>query len=110
MPTVEAEKRDALERLADYLPRGSRVYTVRRHRTAGGHRERIDFFTIVPTHQGPELAFITGYVAKALGLKHSTEGGAVVTGGGVENGKDCTFELSGLLHGGDIRALRHDII
>ncbi|HYE77817.1 MAG TPA: hypothetical protein VEI97_07515 [bacterium] len=108
------EKAEAIARLRELLPHGSRVYTVLRHVSSSGMSRRIDLYTI----RDNEPVFLTGYVGKALGYRHDRKGGLVVGGCGMDMGFHLVHSLSYAIHGmekhdakGDERSgytLRHD--
>jgi len=88
------EREQAIEQLQKLLKPGDKVYTVLRHVSASGMSRRIDLYTIKDNRP----IYLTGYAAKALGLRRSPKKEGVTVGGcGMDMGFHLVYELSGVL-------------
>lgn len=73
-------KQEAAAELRKLLKPGCTVYGIVRHVSASGMSRRIDFYKI----KGNEPYFLTGMIGRVLDLKHSSQGGLVVGGCGMD--------------------------
>lgn len=82
----EDEKQAAIETLRSLLPRGAKIYVIVRDVARSGMSRRMDIYAIDP---GESPRWITGHVARALGLT-TTAHGLRIHGYGM----DMTFALA----------------
>lgn len=88
------EKAEAIAELKKILKPGDTVYSVLRHVSASGMSRRIDFYALVTEDRKPRLRFLSGYIARAVGLRrHPRKDGLVVGGCGMDAGFHVVYEL-----------------
>lgn len=89
------EKQEALERLREWMPPGSTVYCVLRHRSRSGMQRQIG--VVVMTPEGPRHPNYA--VGAVLGLRVNERGdGVFVNGCGMDMGWHLVFSLSSALY------------
>ncbi len=92
------EQKQAVEAIKKVLKPGDTVYCVIRRVSRSGMSRDIDFFALEINDDGkPSLRFLSGYIAKILGLKRSSGDGLVIHGAGMDMGFHVVYELSGAL-------------
>lgn len=88
------ERAEAVMHLRKILKPGDTVYTVLRHVSSSGMTRRIDLYVI----RKNALMYLSGYAAKAIGLRrHRTREGIVVGGCGMDMGYHLVYELGAVL-------------
>jgi hypothetical protein len=97
MKYAKAEIAEAIAHLRDYLKPGDTVYTVLRHVSSSGMTRHIDCYKLGAAGESP--AYLTGWIAKALGLSRAKRGDAlVVSGCGMDMGFHVVYNLSYVLN------------
>lgn len=93
--TIRQEQSDALDKLREFCPPGTTVYTVLRHVSRSGMTRHIDAY--VMTDGDPQ--WLSGYIARA-GLYRRVSGGdsLVVGGTGMDMGFAVVYDLSRTLY------------
>lgn len=91
--------------LRDILPRGSRVWTILRHRARGGMSREISVVTVYGDH----IINLDSDVGLVLGLREGKHGGLVVRGTGEDIGLHLINALGGILYR-DEYTLKHSWI
>jgi len=87
----------ALDKLQGWMPVGTRVYTVLRHKSSSGMSRCIDLFII----QNGEICNISYYASIVTGWKiNRTHGGLVLSGGGMDMGHHAVYTLGRILFPG----------
>ena len=93
---------EAIENLRAWMPRGSTVYLVLRHRSRGGMTREIG---VVVIHEG-RAAHVSVSVANAFGYRIGKRAGVIVHGCGMDMGFALVRRIATALHD-EQRALTH---
>jgi hypothetical protein len=96
---------EAIENLRAWMPRGSTVYLVLRHRSRGGMTREIG---VVVIHEG-KAAHVSLAVAEAFGYRIGKRDGVIVHGCGMDMGFALIARIAVALHD-EQRALKHEWI
>ncbi len=94
------EKREAIERLKEWLKPGDTLITVLRHVSSSGMSRRIDLYKLGCEPDGRiSKAYLSYNAAQALGWKKPSHGkeGITIGGAGMDMGFHLVYELSSLL-------------
>ena len=94
---------ESLQQLREWMPRGSRVFLVLRHRSRNGMSREIG---VVVFRDGHAL-HPNGNVAETLGLRVGKRDGVLVRGCGMDMGFDLVRRLSSALYD-ESQALTHE--
>lgn len=86
----KAERAEAIEKIREWFPAGSTVYTILRHVSRSGMQRSIS--VLVNDPEGPWDA--SGLVAKALGMTWDRDRGGIKIGGcGMDMGFSLVYDL-----------------
>ena|SRR5271167_4355855 len=99
---AQRDRAEAVEMLKRFLKKGDRVYCILAKVAPSGMSREIKLYKV--GSKGEQ--FLSGYAAKALGLRMGKHDGVVVHGGGMDMGFHLVYELSRAMFG-DPRALQH---
>lgn len=94
---------EAMEDLRAWMPRGSTVYLVLRHRSRGGMTREIG---VVVVHEG-KAVHVSFAVADAFGYRIGKRDGVIVHGCGMDMGFALIARVAVALHD-EQRALKHE--
>jgi len=110
MTTKQADKQEQIDRLREWFPKGSTIYTILRHVSASGMSRDISVLGTWIDDNGKVSFIHPNYaVSKALGWKLKTKNGSDtirVGGCGMDMGYHLAHSLSHALYG-DGYALKH---
>lgn len=91
---------EAIARLCDLLPPGSRVYTVLRTVSRSGRTRTLDVYTFFDNNDGTCVSCpLTDLVAAALEIRRTKTGALIVNFQASDVGFELVHQLSFLLHG-----------
>lgn len=106
-------KEQAIERLREFFPRGSTVYTVLRHKSRSGMQRTIGVVSILPDTARPDEVCILHpnvATAEACGFRDDRRrDGVKVNGCGMDMGAHIARSIAAACYG-DAYALRHEWI
>jgi len=94
---------EALDNLRTWMPRGSTVYLVLRHRSRGGMTREIG----VVVFQGQTVLHMNAAIAEAFGYRIGKRDGVIVRGCGMDMGFALVSRIAVALHD-EQRALKHE--
>lgn len=89
-----AEREEAIALLRETLKPGSTVYTSVAHVSRSGMSREIKLYAI----EGGEPAWLSGLVARAVGLRLGKRDGVIMGGCGMDMGFAAVYELSATLY------------
>lgn len=100
-------KQEAIERLREWYPKGSTVYTILRHCSRSGMQRTIGMVSVSCEGGKPSFLHPNYATAQALGLSEDRRrDGVKVRGCGMDMGFDLAYNLGHVLYG-DGYALKH---
>jgi hypothetical protein len=90
----DAAKKSAIQSLKKMIGNNKTVYTSLAHVSSSGMTRRIKSYIVVKG----KIVNIDWYIARALGWKHSNDGGIVVGGCGMDMGFHLVYSLSSVIY------------
>ena len=87
----------SLEQLRQWLPKGTRVFTVLRAVSRSGMSREVSVVVWQPGVERP--IHPNHHVCQVLGLRRGKNDGVVIQGGGMDMGFHLVYELAHALHG-----------
>ncbi|NYE30961.1 hypothetical protein HDE78_003938 [Rhodanobacter sp. K2T2] len=87
----------SLEQLRQWLPKGTRVFTILRSVSRSGMRREISVVVFLPGDDRP--IHPNHHVCKVLGLRRGKSDGVVLNGCGMDMGFHLVYELAHALYG-----------
>jgi len=94
--THTSEQSESLIRLRDWMPKGSRVFTVLRSVSKSGMQREVSVVVWLPGDDRP--IFPSFHVGRLLGLRCGKREGVVLNGCGMDMGFDLVYQLACALH------------
>ena len=97
----KVEQQEAIAKLRELCPPGTKIWCILRHVSRSGMRRKIDLYTFTCDEHGqPDWLFLTGYAATAMGYRWDRGSGGIITDGcGMDMGFHLVNSLSYTLHG-----------
>lgn len=106
MARIDAQERtESLTRLREWMPKGSRVFTILRSVSKSGMRREVAVVVWLPGEARP--IHPNFHVSRALGLRFGKRQGLVMEGCGMDMGFELVYRLASALHD-DPNALTHE--
>ena len=87
----------SLEQLRQWLPKGSRVFTILRSVSRSGMQREVSVVVFLPGVERP--IHPNHHVCQVLGLRRGKSDGVVLNGCGMDMGFHLVYELAHALHG-----------
>ncbi|NYE28531.1 hypothetical protein HDE78_001483 [Rhodanobacter sp. K2T2] len=103
--TQTRDQIQSLDQLRQWLPKGTRVFTILRNVSRTGMCREISVVVWLPGEGRP--IHPNHHVCQALGLRRGKQDGVVLQGCGMDMGFHLVYELSHALYG-DADALTHE--
>jgi len=87
----------SLEQLRQWMPKGTRVFTILRSVSRSGMRREISVVVFLPGDDRP--IHPNHHISQVLGLRRGKSGGVVLNGCGMDMGFHLIYELAHVLYG-----------
>lgn len=107
-----AERQEAIERLRDLCPPGTRILCTLDHASKSGMSRRISFYAVDCEAEGGDVVWLNGLIEKLGTYKRPRSGNTIthdglrVDGAGMDMGFAVVYDVSNAVHG-DGYSLKH---
>ena len=102
----KADQEQAKATLREWLKPGMTIYCVLKHVSRSGMQREISLHYIEQTERGPEIRWLSGVAARAMGDRIGKRDGIIIDGAGMDMGFALVDSLSWTVYPAETRAGR----